>query len=199
MTRLYLTRHGETEWNRRHRFCGSTDIPINELGRKQAAMLKERLKDERVQRVYASPLIRAVETAQIVFDTSGITRIPELSEIHFGAFEGLSVDEMKEQYKEIYHRWVRDPFSTVIPQGETVEQVRGRVAGAMERIVAENPGQSIAVVAHGGVISIYLNYLLRENDFWHRVPRQTALTIIDFNAKDLQVRLINDHSHLKDE
>ncbi|MCG8431079.1 MAG: histidine phosphatase family protein, partial [Candidatus Omnitrophica bacterium] len=65
--------------------------------------------------------------------------------------------------------------------------------------VAENPGQSIAVVAHGGVISIYLNYLLRENDFWHRVPRQTALTIIDFNAKDLQVRLINDHSHLKDE
>jgi len=144
MTDLYLVRHGETDWNRLKRIQGRTDIPLNDTGREQARLTGMLLTRRPIARVYASPLSRAFETAQIIAGELGLPE-PEareaLIERDYGAAEGLSFHEVDVRYS-----------TDDVPDRETREQVAGRVVPALLEIAAAHPGESIAVVSHGGAI-----------------------------------------------
>ncbi|MCU1480783.1 MAG: phosphoglycerate mutase [Subtercola sp.] len=151
MTYLALVRHGQTDWNVAKRIQGSTDIPLNATGRKEAKATAEVLAHGRWDGILTSPLGRAVETAEIIakiLDLGEPETVPGLVERHYGEAEGLDFEEL--------HR--RFPAQSVVPGRETHKQVRERVHSALITIAEERPGQALIVVCHGGVISSLVRY-----------------------------------------
>jgi len=106
VTTLILARHGETDWNRENRFQGHADPPLNDLGREQSAALAASLAEERIARIYTSPLRRAAETAEIVAAALGldVEHVEGLREIDVGAWSGLTRDEIAASFPDKYAR-----------------------------------------------------------------------------------------------
>jgi 2,3-bisphosphoglycerate-dependent phosphoglycerate mutase len=154
VTRLILIRHGETAWNRATRIQGHTDIPLSPLGLAQAERLAEALADEPLAAIYASDLSRARQTAEAVARARGLSvRLdPDLRERAFGRFEGLSWDEIARDYPEDAARWRRRDPDFAVGGGESLNVFSARCLQAARRSAAAHPGQSIALVAHGGVL-----------------------------------------------
>lgn len=145
MTSFALVRHGETDWNRQRRIQGSTDIPLNATGRDQARRAGRLLAGRAWSRIVASPLSRAAETATLIAQEARLGD-PEFDrtfvERHYGEAEGLTGAELDERF----------PEGVEVPGRETREAVAERVLEGLHRLAAEHPGESIIVVAHGGVI-----------------------------------------------
>jgi broad specificity phosphatase PhoE len=160
---LYLARHGETEWNRIGRWQGATDIPLSDIGRAQARLLGDRLRDRRIARVHASQLSRALETAQIVAALLGApapAADPRLRERGYGAFEGLTREECAERFPGIWEQYLTDRRA-VPPGAEPQAEVTERITAAMTEIATRADAQSesgaILVVSHGGVIRSFIH------------------------------------------
>lgn len=136
MTTLLLVRHGETDWNASGRLQGHTDQVLNDLGRRQAAELADRLADDGVAAIYASDLARARETAEILGARLGLPVViePALRERNWGSWEGLTPGER----------------AAVAFQGETPEDHRERILEAVRRIAERHPSERVLVVTHGG-------------------------------------------------
>jgi len=196
ITKLILIRHGQTEWNLLKRYCGFVDLELNKKGKFQAGKLHKKMKSQSIHKVYASDRKRAVQTAGIVFKNQHIEMMPDLREIHFGVFEGLTQDEILEKYPKIYKRWLKDPYSVTIPKGENLLKFKKRVVSAIKKIVKENSGKTVAVVCHGGAISIFINHLLKSKDFWAQIPKSTAMSVVEFEKNKAKVKVFNDVSHL---
>lgn len=152
MTTILLARHGETDWNLNRRVQGHSDTPLNDTGRAQAQALGEELAGERIDAVYSSDLVRAHETARAVAEPRGlgVTAIRDLRERHFGTWEGLTDDE-------IFARFDPTP-ETSWGDGETREEMAGRVLDALRRIAATHPGSRVLVVSHGGPLRAVLSH-----------------------------------------
>ena len=166
MTELIVIRHGETDWNRQHRFQGQIDVPLNTLGLAQAERLAEALADEPLAALYSSDLSRARQTAEAVARRQGlVVRIDMgLRERAFGRFEGLSWDEIAQQHPEDAARWRKREPDFQVGGGESLNTFSARCLIAAQRAVAAHPGQAIALVAHGGVL-----------DCLYRAATRTAL------------------------
>lgn len=157
ITRLLVIRHGETAWNLETRIQGQIDIPLNDHGRWQANRLARALSDEGVDVLYASDLSRAAETAEAVSQELDVplNLVEGLRERHFGHLEGLTHDEIVSQWPEDAKRWRgRDP--SYGPQGgETLAQFYDRCVTTLMQLASQHPGQTVAVVAHGGVLDCF--------------------------------------------
>ena len=195
-TKLLLIRHGQTEWNLQKRYCGSADLWLNACGKKEAEKLRKRLKDNPVYKIYSSDRKRAVQTARIVFGRSKVKKIADLREAHFGIFEGLTYDEIIKRHPVIYKRWLKDPFSITIPQGESLRKFKKRVVGAFKKIVALNTDKTVAIVCHGGAISVFLNHVLRSKGFWKQIPKSASLSIVEYTKGKPKIKLFSDTTHL---
>lgn len=202
MTRLYLVRHGETEWNRSLRYQGHRDIPLSEEGRAQAQRIAERLSTEKFDAAYASDLSRALETARaITAHHAGldIKIMPELKETNFGLWEGLTYPEIDKQFHEVMSGWRSNPKDTKIPGGESLGEVAERCWAGLRRIIGENPDRNVLVVAHGGIIRIAVATVLgmNLNDYWKIKQDNVSLNIIEYyNNKRAILCLLNDTNHL---
>lgn len=153
-TRILAIRHGETAWNVDTRIQGQLDIPLNDTGRWQAERLATAVVREGLDAVYSSDLLRASETAEAVGRGSGRVPVTDrgLRERAFGVFQGRTFAEIEAEWPEQALRWrKRDPDFG--PEGgEPLRLFFERCVGAVARLAAAHPGQSIAVVAHGGVM-----------------------------------------------
>lgn len=151
-TTILLARHGETEWNRDGRFQGHADPPLNELGRAQAHELAERLAAEPIAAVYASPLRRARETAEIVGDRLGlpVETADGLREVDVGSWSGLTRAEIADRFPEGSARWLA--YGPGWDDGETYERMGERVMAALAELAGRHPGEHVLVVTHGGPI-----------------------------------------------
>lgn len=153
-THVIAIRHGETAWNVDTRIQGQLDVPLNETGRWQARRLARALAGEPLHAVYASDLGRAHETALALATSVGLPVVPEvgLRERGFGIFEGMTFAEIEQRWPEASQRWrQRDPAFG--PEGgETLASFYARCVATASRIAAAHAGQTIAMVAHGGVL-----------------------------------------------
>lgn len=153
--KLLLARHGETDWNAAGRIQGQTDTSLNAAGRAQAAELARRLTEAgvRVDRLYASPQKRAMETAEIVARTMGcsVTPVEALREMSFGRWEGCSWEEIERRWPETYRAYLRDRLTVPPPEGESFSALLGRVIPALETVAAGG-GETGLVVSHSAVI-----------------------------------------------
>jgi len=154
ITRIVAIRHGETAWNAATRLQGQIDVPLNQLGQRQAARLADALRDEGLQAVIASDLQRAWATAQALAAPLQLPLTPDagLRERCFGEMEGLTYREIDDQRPDWARSWrAREPgFSA--PGGERLDQFHARVVASAGRIAAAHGGQTIALVCHGGVL-----------------------------------------------
>jgi broad specificity phosphatase PhoE len=195
-TKLILIRHGETAWNAQRRYCGFKDVRLSAKGKLQAELLSKRLKAKNIDKVYTSDRKRALETAKVIFRGYRIKKIPDLGEMHFGCFEGLTYTEIMRKYPQVYARWLKEPYGSRIPGGEDLAGFRKRVTFAFKKIISLNADKTIAVVCHGGTIGIFLSYILKTKDFWKRVPHAASLSILECKNSKIKIRLFNDISHL---
>jgi alpha-ribazole phosphatase len=183
-TKLYLIRHGETEQNKTGVLMGSTDTPLNDHGRLQAATLGQRLNALEVDSIFSSPLSRAVETAALVFgEETPIITDSSLQEFHFGEWEGMHFSEIARQYPEIWEKWLTDWEQTHIPGGEAFPAFKHRVISVVEEIVRYNAGKRVAVVSHGGCIRSLLAHFFCESvgkGYWKFKVDNATLSEIEF-------------------
>jgi len=196
--RLLLARHGQSLWNQVRKFQGANDVGLSDLGRVQSAALGRALRmGYRVAAAYVSPMCRALDTAEIALAGTGIplVPIPELRELSLGEWEGCTVDEVRAREGNPYHAWVRSPLDCPPPGGEPLPDVCGRVLKAIGQIGARHRnGDDVLVVAHGGVISVYLCHLLGVsfNSLWRMRIDNCSLTI----ARPPRLVSVNDTAHL---
>ncbi|HHY61754.1 MAG TPA: histidine phosphatase family protein [Bacillota bacterium] len=170
--RIYLVRHGETAATSGRRFEGSGPIsglgtPLSEKGAIQAEMAADALAGEDVFGVYASPLLRTVQTATPISQATGVAieLEPDLAEGSFGAWEGMTFDEIEHRYPLEVKRWFADPLGYAPPGGESVRQLAARVIPCIERIAGKSYGEegTAVVVTHGGPIRAVLSSCLCGN------------------------------------
>lgn len=157
MTELIVIRHGETDWNRQHRFQGQIDVPLNATGLAQAQRLSERLAEEPLDVLVASDLQRAHSTALTLAQrrAQAVQVEPLWREQSFGVLEGLDVPTIRSQHAPLWDRWVRHEADYALPGGgESNREFYARVMRAMQATLAAHAGARIAVVTHGGVLDM---------------------------------------------
>ena len=155
-TRIIAIRHGETTWNVDTRIQGRLDIPLNAMGRSQAARMAQALKHEPIAAVYASDLARAWETAEYLARAHGLPVNAEtgLRERGFGDFEGMTFAEIETLLPDQSMRWRKRDPEFAPAGGESLVDLNRRVVEAVERLAARHPGELIAMVGHGGVMDV---------------------------------------------
>jgi len=162
MTKLFLIRHGETDWNRQDRWLGQMDIPLNDLGRLQAHRTAERLANEPIAAIYSSDLIRAVQTAEMIAERFGLEVIllKELREMDFGRWEGKTEKEISGLFPEEYalHRTASWEFRPT--GGESRRELYARVIRKVAELLEKHAEETIAIITHGGPCRMLLNYIL---------------------------------------
>jgi 2,3-bisphosphoglycerate-dependent phosphoglycerate mutase len=156
MTELIVIRHGETDWNRQHRFQGQIDVPLNALGQTQAQRLAQRMARERVDALWSSDLLRARATADAVAQALGLDAQvePLWREQSFGVLEGLDVPTIQREHAPLWSQWLRHDADYALPGGESMREFHARVMRALARVAASHTGQRVAVVTHGGVLDM---------------------------------------------
>jgi len=158
MTTFLLIRHGETDWNKEGRMQGQSDIPLNELGLKQASLTAEKLRPAGLSAVYSSDLRRAVQTAEVIGQVCGlpIHTDPRLREVNLGEWQGRLAKELNDQHDMRFAtRWMY-PSVIAPPGGETAHQVQARLMAALDDIAAVHPNAVIAIVTHGFSVAVLL-------------------------------------------
>jgi len=202
MTTLFLVRHGRTGWNKEQIFRGHKDVPLDEVGREEALLVGERLKEEGIKGVYSSPLSRARETAEAVARSHNVeVQIVEgLNDLNFGEWEGLSRQEVQERYPDLYEQWQEAPHQVIFPGGEGLDSVRIRAMKAVEDIIKQHPQEGVALVSHRVVLKVLICALLGldNSHFWNIAQDTTAINCFQHRNGTWIVNFLNDTCHLKE-
>ncbi|SFE53897.1 probable phosphoglycerate mutase [Actinopolyspora alba] len=207
-TRLLLLRHGQSPMSVDKRYSGRGDVPLTELGRRQARAAAGRLltMDELVPEegavpVLSSPLSRARGTAEAVATAIGGQLVPHegLVETDFGAWEGLTFTEAAQRYPELHRSWLGDPAVTP-PEGESMNAVFERIDEVRNRLLWDYAGRTIVLVTHVTPIKALLRMALGAGpELFYRLHLDLAsLSVAEFYPDgNASVRLVNDTSHLR--
>ena len=197
-TKVILIRHGETDWSYQKRYCGFTDIELNEKGRQQARRLLKRLSKEKIHKVYSSDMKRTLQFAKIVFKDLPAEELLDLREMNFGIFEGLTYKDIMEKYPKVYREWLGNPLDIIVPRGESLKTLVRRVRKALKRILSQNSDKKVAVFTHGGPIRVILCDILELDlkEVWKIEQELASISIIEFVEGRGKVHLLNDISYL---
>jgi alpha-ribazole phosphatase len=201
MLSLLLVRHGVTDWNVQRIYQGQSDVPLSDVGRKQAELLSKRLVKQNIDAVYASDLKRAWETANIIGEKIGAEIIPEprLQEMNFGILEGLTLDEAQSRYPDVIKAWLQD-YNLPPPNGETMDAFSARVSSFLDDLQKIHVDQTILLVAHGGSLSELVRLFLGIS-----VERRWSFTLDNASLSELilgddgypLLKRLNDICHLE--
>ena len=199
--RLFVVRHGETEWVRKRRFAGSRDIALTEVGRTQCEAVARALAGATVSAVYASPLERARASAEVIAKPHGLpVRIePAFSEMTFGSWEGLTRDEARARDPEAWAQWRSAPHLVKLTGGETIPEVAARVAAGVEALQQAHNGQTVVLVSHGVVARvIVLGALgLGLDRLWTLDAAPAGITELEYEPGWATVHRMNTVAHLE--
>ena len=199
-TRLVLVRHGSTEHSALGRLSGRNELPLNDVGREQAARLAARSFGD-VRAVVSSPLLRAVQTAEPIAAACGldVDVVDDFTETDFGVWEGLTLKEAIEADGALVRKWHDSP-DVAPPGGESFTEVGTRVERARADLVARYPESTVLVVTHVTPIKLLVCGALEAPSVaLFRLHLDTAsVSIVDYFADgNMSVRLVNDTSHLE--
>jgi alpha-ribazole phosphatase len=193
-TTIWLVRHALPD-GVEGRCHGRLDVPLSAEGIAQANLTSARLAEEKISAVYSSGLRRAIETAQII--AAGlrldIRTIDALGEIDFGDFEGMTYEDIQHQYPREFECWMRRPAETQFPHGENFTDLGRRVNGVLDLLLSRHRNESIAIVAHSGVIRFLMGQALSmPNDQIFRLSqRYGAINRIRYSEQGPIVELVN--------
>jgi broad specificity phosphatase PhoE len=190
---VYLVRHGVTEWHSAGRVLGQRDVGLNAAGEEQSQAAAGALAALPIGEILASPLVRAVQTAEIIAARFGlqIARDPRLTELRVGRWEGMTYADV--EASDDYRRFIADPLSERIPGGEDLRQIRDRAASALTQALGDAPaGESIVAVTHAGIVRVLLAHYLGMNlAEYHRLRvAPGSISALAFRADRDQPRVL---------
>jgi broad specificity phosphatase PhoE len=201
MTRVYLVRHGTTEWNREEIFRGRVDCGLNEAGRAEATAVAAYFEGVELEGIYTSPLARAAETAAAIAVGRGMEVVsdPAFIDLDFGEWQGHPLKEVREKYPELYRAWRERPQEVTFPGGENLDQVRERAWEGLLKVVRENPDRTVVIVSHRVITKILICAALGldNSHFWQIKQDTTAVNCLEYARGIFIVSLLNDSCHLK--
>lgn len=199
-TTIYITRHGQTEWNVDHRMQGHKDSALTPLGVQQAEWLSRGLADKHLDVVYASSSPRAQRTAEIVRAERDIPlqTCKEFMEIGVGVWEGRNSAELEAYYPDQYCYFWEDPEKFKVDGSETFVEVATRALGKLQQILEEHEGQTVLIVTHSVVLKLLMAHF--EGRALHKLwdlpyIYPTCLSRIDFTDGVAEILLHGDTSH----
>lgn len=202
MTRIILTRHGQTVWNIEGRVQGSLDSPLTEQGLLQARFLAVRLKDEGIDHIYSSDSLRAIGTAEEIRSELGLETLstnPALREFAFGEWEGCIWQDLRDANPDVFKIWDSEPHLVTTPGGENMGLVMERAWNFLQQIVNNHANETVCLVTHGLTLKMLvtkaLGFKVHE---WAKTPWQhnTALNIFEVVGHQWTPRLVGDCQHL---
>lgn len=204
MLHIYLTRHGETQWNIENRLQGWKNSELTENGISHARLLGERLSQTSLNAIYSSSSERALQTVKYVNAGRDIPIFidPDLKELSFGEWEGKTHKEIEEiDPKEYFHFWNEPKSYNHQPhKGEGLADFKKRVEEAFKRIIAENTSGNLLIVTHGVVIKAILSFVMDiptekmwETPFIHG----TSLSVFQWDGEKFTVQMLGDTSHIE--
>lgn len=200
MTKLYITRHGQTEWNLEGRLQGQLDSKLTTLGKNQAEWLGERLLTEEIDVIVSSSSGRAISTAEIIRGKRNIDILhnDNFKEIYLGKWEGQLNTEIKKRWQEEYTNFWDFPHLYKPIGGETFSQIIARASSEVEKIISKYEGKNILIVTHAVVLKAIITYFENKDlkDFWSGTfMNSTCLNIIEIKKNSRNFILQGDISH----
>lgn len=200
--KIYIVRHGETLWNKEEVFRGRKDVPLNETGKKQAQLTGRYFSDKHVAMILTSPLARALETAHEIGEASGapIVTVDELTDMNFGVWEGLALQEVEKSYPEELETWRKTPQKFHARNGESLGDIRRRATKALKKIPPDEGGTSV-VVTHRVLCKIITLYAIgiSNKHFWDLRFDPASISLIEKTGDSLILSFLNDTCHLRDD
>ena len=205
---LYFVRHGETELNRQGAYYGAYDVPLTTRGQGQAKNVGKALKDIHFDAIYVSDKCRTQETARLMLlENAGpacrLKVMPELAEINFGCFEGLTNRQVQERFPKLYERWCADWLDTVLDGGESFSMFFDRVRRAFEQILAGHTSaedeENVLICAHNGTLRVIFAVMcdLAPLGTWHFNFEQDTYSLADYEWGNFTIRKINAGSGIR--
>ena len=198
---LILIRHGETLWNKEGRIQGISDVELSAVGIEQARLLALSLKDHPIKAIHASPLKRALQTAEIIneFHRKEIHTHQDLMEMDQGDFEGVTFKKLIASEKDFLEKWIAAPASVRMPNGESLTQLQDRAWVAMKRIMDKQ--ETALIVAHNFTIAAIICRIknISLNEFLSACVGNASKTIISFQKDDVFIEAFDDRSHLTED
>lgn len=202
MTKIYLIRHGQSEWNKETRIQGQKNTKLTDYGKEQAIKLGKRLINENIHIIYSSDLERAYNTGKLISNSIHKQLIPSksLREMNFGLWEGLTINEIKDSFDEDYTKWRKDPHTLRINGAESLFELKERSMGFVNQIINMNQGKNIAIVSHSATLkTIILGLLGLDLSYYKNFTlSNVSLSIIECRDYNNVLTLLNDTSHLKE-
>jgi broad specificity phosphatase PhoE len=207
MLNIYLTRHGETQWNKENRLQGSKDSDLTEKGIRNAIALGERLKEIDFNAIYSSPLARAYQTARHIKSDNEVPiyTLEYLKELHFGDWEGKTKAEIENigHYKKEYINFWEKPhiYNHSHHNGEGLTAFKQRVEQALRKISSDNQNGNILIVTHAVVIKAILSLTMNistERMWDPPYIHGTSLTKFTWDGDHFNFKMIGDTTHFKD-
>ena len=202
MNKIFLVRHGESQWNVLKKIQGQQDVPLTNKGVFQANQIANRLKDEKIDEIYSSDLTRAFNTAQIIGKLLklDVTPMEEFREINFGIWEGMSHEKMLlKDYNELL-MWKKEPEKLKVEGAESLKELQLRAMDGVNKITKEKENRNILIVSHSATIKTIILGLLNMNlaHFKNLSINNVSLTIIEFRNYNKVLKVLNDSYHTKE-
>jgi probable phosphoglycerate mutase len=203
--RLVLVRHGQTAWNQgagEERFRGRSDLPLDGTGQAQAEALTDRLGQEPIAAIYASPLRRTRQTVAPLASILGLALEPTrgLLDIDYGQFQGMSQSEAAAAYPEQYKQWLSRPSQVRFPGGESLDEVQARLHSLLDQITKAHPNQTVVLAGHQ-IVNKVLGCTLLGIDLdqvWRLRQDTASINVYQWAQDGWRILRLNDTCHLAD-
>lgn len=199
MLTLYLVRHGQTTFNAEGRIQGWLDVPLDATGQIQAQRVAQRLAQQPIGVIYSSPLLRAADTARVIAHVCGLDVILDerLREYHMGDWTGLTPEEIRLTLPSSH---AVDNPEGIVPNGETAQQMRERVAALLGDLVVRHANETLILVSHGGTLGALVGTMIglpvmRRHPFTFG---NASITEVAYENGRWRLRSLNDRCHLCD-
>jgi len=201
MVRIILARHGHVDWLAPERFRGRAELPLSDLGRRQAqAVARYIAATWKPDAVYTSPLGRCRETGAEIAAPFRLELRPVdgLADIDYGEWQGLTRDEAQERWPDETELWFRTPHIAAIPGGETLAGLLSRTSAALRDILWRHPDQTVVLVGHDSVNRVLLLFALEAplSRYWHLRQEPCAVNELFFDNDSFIIGSINQTQHL---
>ncbi len=194
--RIYLVRHGETDWNLEMRIQGQTDVPLNAVGIGQAEQCALFFNDNHYDYLYSSALQRAKKTAQIIASPNQTIKVyPELNERSFGLWETCLWDDIHRNNPDLEQQWRRNGKYFQPPQGESIQEMTTRVTKKIQEIVSDHLlSDNLLVVTHGGPLKVIVGNMMGVDGYItynSLAMHNCCINIADYDGNSFKMERIN--------
>lgn len=195
MLKLYIIRHGETDFNKPGVFFGSKDIDLNEEGRKQCRELEKAMENIELNVILSSPLKRCIQTAQGIASKKGlkVDIIEQMREMDFGLWEGCHYDDVARLYPDDWKIGMEDWRDMNPTKGECFRDFYARVSNALETIIESYDGKNVALITHGGCMRVIVSAMLglKEEGFWNFYFEHGKYSLLEIGEGHCTIKKIN--------